>query len=167
MSTSLPLDLQQHDEPEGHQEPPALPPVMSGALRGACITGNVGKVMKLLDDGESVNCVHHSTWRTPIMFAMMSNHLHVVQLLAERGGNLLMVDILGWNLLHLAAYCGDEECLEWVFGNTMIDFNSATKEGKTPLIWALYYNRIETSMLLVEKGANLFMKPTESEDDDY
>jgi hypothetical protein len=54
------MDQQQHhdDEPEGQQEVPVVNPVMSDELGDACMYGEEGKVVRLLDDGESVNGVN-------------------------------------------------------------------------------------------------------------
>jgi hypothetical protein len=61
------MDQQQHDdEPEGQQETPAAHPGMSNELRWACINGDVGKIRRCLDDGESINSVDEDG-STPIM----------------------------------------------------------------------------------------------------
>jgi hypothetical protein len=157
------MDQQQHDEPEGQQEPPAVNPEMSNNLFCACVDGNVDVVSRCLDAGESVNCVHQSTWRTPIMIAMTYNRLHVVQLLADMGADLSMVDSRGFNLLHYAALGGKIEGIEWVLANTTIDVNSTATSGTTPTMRTLLYNALHASKLLIEKGANLFTKNNDGE----
>jgi ankyrin repeat protein len=89
----------------------------------------------------------------------MCSHLHVVQMLADRGADLSMVDNEGWNLLHYAAIGCDCQCIEWVFANTMIVVNSiTTDQGETPIMHSLQRNNLKTSKLLIERGAYLFMK---------
>jgi ankyrin repeat protein len=68
------------------------------------------------------------------------------------------------NLLHDAAFVGNREGIEWVLANTTIDVNSTTStKGETPIMGPLYYNDLDTSKLLIERGANLFLKNKDSE----
>jgi hypothetical protein len=57
-----------------------------------------------------------------------------------------------------AAWGGNGDCIEWVFANTTIDVNATTSSGKTPIMWSLDNNTLDASKLLIERGANLFMK---------
>jgi hypothetical protein len=167
-STTLPsppmwMDQQQHDEPEEQQEPPAAHPVMSIELTLACVRGNVNEIRRLLvDGGENINSVVEEPGHTPIMIAMMFSHLAVVQMLADRGADLSTIDNAGYNLLCHAGR-GGRDCIEWVFANTTIDVNSITSSGETPIMRSLRFNKLDASMLLVEKGANLFMKNNKGE----
>jgi ankyrin repeat protein len=86
-------------------------------LEVACHEGDVGKIIMYLDGGESIICVAPLDGATPIMIAMMFSYLHVVQMLVGRGADVTKLNADGWSLLHLAAYGGDRECLEWVFAN--------------------------------------------------
>jgi hypothetical protein len=113
----------------------------------ACFSGDEDEVVRLLDDGESVNCAVSSSGATPIMLAMLYKRLRVVQALAYRGADFTMVNAVGWNLLHYAAFNGSRECI-----------NSTTMKGETPIMFSLIYNDLNEANILVEKGANLFLK---------
>jgi ankyrin repeat protein len=52
----------------------------------------------------------------------------------------------------------NRECTEWVFDNTTIDVNSTTSSGETPIMLSIERNKLDVCKLLIEKGANLFMK---------
>jgi hypothetical protein len=147
----------QHDEPEEQQPPPAAHPAMSTGLKNACYHGDVGEIRSLLDDGESVNCVT-TVGNTPIVLAMRFTHLHVVQMLADKGADLTMVDNEGLNLLHNAADVGNVDCLKWVLANTTIDVNSTINDGETSIAISLFYQKLDAAKYLIENGANLFMK---------
>jgi hypothetical protein len=127
----------------------------------ACLSGGVDEVVKLLKK-ESVNGVD-STGATPIMLAIMYNRLHIVQVLADRGADLTMVDDDGLSLLHHAAYIGCRESINWVLANTTIDVNSTRTDVATPIMFSIKYNSLDEAKLLVEKGANLFLKDKDGE----
>jgi hypothetical protein len=145
------------------------PLVMSGALFSACYDGNFDTTVRLLDAGQSVNCVSEDDWDpamvvyfegwNPVMVALWSGHLSIAIMLVGRGADLSRVDIAGSNVLHLAAVAG-RDCIEWVLANTSIDVNSTNNDGFNPILYACpdRVNRVDSSKLLVEKGANLFMK---------
>jgi hypothetical protein len=48
--------------------------------------------------------------------------------------------------------------INWVLANTTIDINSTNSVGWTPIWCALFKGRWDGGLLLVEKGANLFIK---------
>jgi hypothetical protein len=65
--------------------------------------------------------------------------------------------------LHYAAIADGRDCIEWVLANTTIDVNSPTTSGETPIMKFLESGQLGGSKLLVEKGANLFMKNSDGE----
>jgi hypothetical protein len=139
------------DDDDGDDDPL----VMSDPLEQACKHGNISKIITLL--GKDVNSVNTEGW-TPIMVALRRRNLQVVKLLVSRGADLGVVTSNGWNVLHFAARGGDRECIHWVLHNTSITVNSVDNGGDTPIIDALDYGRQQAAELLVEKGANLFLK---------
>jgi hypothetical protein len=152
------MNQQQHNELEEQQEPPAAHPLMSLPLQNALVEGDIVEIRRLLDDGESINCVD-SAGNNPILMSMSCGHLHVVQMLADRGADLTIFDSSGWNLLHWAtAGMGANVGIEWVLANTTIDVNSTTDDGDSSIAISLLRNDLIGSKLLVEKGANLFKK---------
>jgi ankyrin repeat protein len=95
---------------------------------------------------------------TPVMEAFCNGELEAAKVLVERGSDLLCVDNDGWNALHYAAEGGDLDCVEWLLANAAIDVNSVDLFGEASIAKALSSNELNAANLLVEKGANLFMK---------
>jgi ankyrin repeat protein len=104
-----------------------------------------------------VNCIDDGG-HTPIMRAVRYVHLPLAIMLVGRGADLSRVTNAGPNVLHVTSISGNLECIEWVLANTNIDVNSTTNYGTTPITWALNYNELDAGKLLVEKGANLFIR---------
>jgi hypothetical protein len=92
------------------------------------------------------------------MHALWKGRLHAVIMLAGRGADLSRVDADGQTLLHLSARGNNNECIKWVLANTSIDINSTDEFGDTSLGDTLESTQLDAGKLLVEKGANLFMK---------
>jgi ankyrin repeat protein len=144
------MDQQQDDE-------------MSDDLALACWNGHTSEIRSRLETGELVDSID-SNGTTPLMMAMSNNQLIAAQMLADRGADLSMINCKnGCNILHYAGGFGHRDCIEWVFANTTIDVNSTTRSGKTSIMRSLRNNRLDTSMLLVEEGANLFLKDNDGE----
>jgi ankyrin repeat protein len=136
---------------------------MGAAMDRACQGGDVETIGSLLDAGKSVNSVDDHGW-TPIMVALINGQLHVAIMLAGRGADLSRVSNSGLNVLRCAAIDGNIDCIEWVLANTSIDVNSTTNIGGwTPIINAVNHGHLDAGKLLVEKGANLFMKNNDGE----
>jgi ankyrin repeat protein len=98
-----------------------------------------------------------------VMYAMADGELDSVMLLFERGALLSTVDNNGDSLLHDAVRSGSNECVNFLLENSAIDVNTAATNGTTPMTVALSRSDLASAKLLVEKGANLFMKNDEGE----
>jgi hypothetical protein len=123
-------------------------------MHAAIREGRVDEVRRL-DAGEDVNGITYGS--THVMWALSYGHLAVVRLLHSRGADLSRVTNKGWNVLHIAAIGGNVDCIEFVLANTTIDVNSKDDDGITPIMLTIY-NNLMASNLLIERGANLFMK---------
>jgi hypothetical protein len=134
---------------------------MSHAMVSACQGGIQATIVRLLDAGQSVNCVDTLTptgW-TPVMYVLRFGHLHAAIMLVGRGADLSKVSNRGSNVLHCAAEGGTIDCINWVLANTSIDINSTNNNGDTPLKYIIsQHSYLNVAKRLVEKGANLFMK---------
>jgi ankyrin repeat protein len=96
---------------------------------------------------------------TPVMMAIYSGHIEAVKLLLERGADLSIANIRGFNALHFAsAGEGNLVHIDWLFDNATIDVNSTNSTGRTPLSIALYSDHLPAAKFLVEKGGDIFMK---------
>jgi ankyrin repeat protein len=95
------------------------------------------------------------------MNAIWSGSLNCAILLFERGALISMVNNDGTNMLHFAANNGDAKAVKWLLENSTIDINSTSNIGNTPMMKALESKNLDIAKLLVERGANLFMKNDE------
>jgi hypothetical protein len=129
---------------------------MDDPMFDACRDGRVDEVRRLLDAGEDVNGVYISGL-THVMMALDWGQLVVVRLLHARGADLSRVDRDGCNVLHHAAGRSNVDCIEWVLAITTIDVNSTDNYGLAPIMVTIY-NHLMAFKLLIERGANLFMK---------
>jgi ankyrin repeat protein len=144
---------QQRQEP--HQDDDE-PPVMSQAMFRACHRNDTNVITRLLDAGEDVNLAD-TNGMTPLIWAVTYFHLEAIKLLSAREADVSRTDDTGWNVLHYAAMDG-YRVVEWLLDHTTIDINSTTNSGSTPIHIALSNDHLNASLLLVEKGANLFIK---------
>jgi ankyrin repeat protein len=109
-----------------------------------------------------VNSVSHIGW-TPVMHALWNGKKRAAKALFKRGADLSRLSYRGWNTLHIAAEGGDQECVKWVLAKTSINVNSTANRGRTAIGCALNNNKSRVGKLLVEKGANLFLKDLDGE----
>jgi hypothetical protein len=131
------------------------------------------EVLKLVINGESVNCVcateHDST---PIMCALWTGRLDVAIALFERGADLDMKQDDGRNMLHVASRGSasglgfSREAVKWVLANSTIDVNSVDNKGYTSIMAALDSGHVDAAYCLVENGANLFMTDEDEESEE-
>jgi ankyrin repeat protein len=124
----------------------------------ACRQGQLKKLKKLIKSGESVNSANYFN-ATPVMLALAFNQLRIAQVLAHHGADMSTHNIHGLNCLHYAAFSGSRQIIEWVLANTTIAVNSINSGHQlSPVMLALRFNRLSAAKVLVERGANLFMK---------
>jgi ankyrin repeat protein len=98
---------------------------------------------------------------TALHFVMADGALDSVMLLFERGALLSIVNNNGLSLLHIAVSLGEEETIKCLLENSTLNINSADSHGTTPMTLALWRGGLDSAKLLIEKGANLFMKKDE------
>jgi hypothetical protein len=131
---------------------------MRTAMRRATRNGDAPAIVRLVAEGESVNCVDASR-QTPVIRVLIFRYgLNVVNSLVEMKADLTICDNIGANVVHAAARGGNVECIDRVLAITTFGVNSTSTNGWTPLMRALIKGRYDASVHLVEKGANLFAK---------
>jgi len=126
------------------------------ALHTAASTGNSKIVSLLLDAGADPEAMT-STGQTPLMRAAQTGDEKVVRLLCQRKAAASRTDKGGLNALHWTAIGGDfvEAFAALVEGGAKI--NSATRDGRTPLDYAVSLKRpelVEFISSLPEKDDN-------------
>jgi ankyrin repeat protein len=145
-------DGQQQDENDEDEEPP---PVISDEMKHAVAAGDTGEIIKLLDAGESPNCVD-SRGNTPVIRGLSEGQLACAKVLLGWGADLSKLNTDdGSNVLHAAAVGGSLDCINWVFSNTTLDINYTDDEGRTPTMVALQHGQLEATKALFARGADL------------
>jgi ankyrin repeat protein len=133
---------------------------MIDAMHNAIHFGRVDEVRRRLDDGEDVNSITDDGL-TYVMVALYGGQLAIVRLLHSRGADLSRIDGDGVNVLQYAAIGGNVDCIGWVLDNTSIDVNYKEEDDHTPISIALIGCHLMASKLLIERGANLFLKASD------
>jgi hypothetical protein len=153
--------LQQQQQPEveeedvnDEEEEEGDPMVMDDDMMHACNPGDGDEVVEFIEAGKNVNCIHEHTGSTPLMFALYAGHVSLASKLLEMGADLSIIDYDGANILHDAAN-GGVDCVNLVFDHIAIDVNSTNNSGSTPIMLT---RNIDVAKLLIENGANLFLK---------
>ncbi|XP_046371140.2 ankyrin repeat domain-containing protein 50-like [Haliotis rufescens] len=124
-------------------------------LHWACRGGHMGMVRYLLSQ-QSVDI--HSRGKfgsTPLMKAVYYGHRDMFKFLVSQGANVSQVDDDGDNILHWACIGGHVSMVKYLLSQHIIDINSRSKKGKTPLMKAAYYGQSDVLKFLVSEGANV------------
>jgi ankyrin repeat protein len=146
-------------EAEG-DEPPAPPspqlPLTSMEMSNACQygAGDIGKIVSLLEAGESPNSVNAIGY-TPVMAAIWYMNMSAAKVLFGFGADLSITNNEGRNVLHLAVGLGNAATLSWVLDNSMISIDSTGDDGVTAAMMALNCGNFDAVKLLFERGASL------------
>jgi ankyrin repeat protein len=130
-------------------------------MRDACMMGQVDKIKKLLDTGESVNGTD-SAGLTIVMLSLYTGQIPAVNTLVARGADVSKTDHKGCNALLYSSMGGNLQSLDWVLANTSMKVDSTSNYGVTSLHGALINNKLAAAKYLVEKGANLFQRDGEN-----
>jgi ankyrin repeat protein len=128
-------------------------------LHLAAIGGHLDCIEWVLANSSSGIDSTNNIGLTPVLYALWCGKLEAAKELVGRGADLLRINNDGWNALHCAAKGGDNECVEWVLATAAtLDVNAGDNDGDTPIVSAMWCNKLSTAKLLVERGANLFAK---------
>jgi ankyrin repeat protein len=150
-------EQQVEKEQEEPPPPPPLLPEISDAMVSACQSGDTGKIISLIEAGESPNSVDAHGY-TPVVLALLIGRLSAVKVLFGFGADLSIVDGNGGNILHVAAKEGNIDAINWLLDNSSIDIDSTNNHGSTAALfamWSVWDYRLKIVMLLVERGALL------------
>lgn len=114
--------------------------------------GEIEKVKEFLNKGTDPNLEFHSS--TPLMIAIWSGNYEIFKLLVDEGALVdKKVDKVD-PLINMAASNGSNEICEYLL-LTGVDINSKDREGKTPLMNAIYGKHPETANIFINKGADM------------
>lgn len=154
-------------------------------LHFAVQEGNLGMVQFLLDKGANIEA-QDAYNKKPLHIAVDANRLNVVSLLLDRGANLKATDMYGKTPLDLAIQKGYEDIVE-VLKRKQLDLdkkllisaekgdlekvrdsirqganvNVQSRQGWTPLFWAIQKNNFNIVELLLDNSADIKVKDNE------
>lgn len=113
--------------------------------------GKIERVKEFLDKGTDPNLEFHSS--TPLMIAIWSGNFETFKLLVDEGALIDKKVDKKDPLVNMAASNGSDEICEYLL-SMGVDINTKDREGKTPLMNAIYSKHPETVKMLIDKGAD-------------
>lgn len=117
--------------------------------------GDIDEVKMLLEKGANLNAPSSSS-DTPLIKAIVLQNEKIVELLLDNGANPNMTNNLGYSPLHIAASKNSTEILNALLSHgAEIDQRATQAQGGTPLMLAVFNDRINIVKGLVANGANL------------
>ncbi|XP_071098269.1 serine/threonine-protein phosphatase 6 regulatory ankyrin repeat subunit A-like [Haliotis cracherodii] len=124
-------------------------------LHMACYGGNQELVEAVLSKGVVGIETKGKYGRTPVMTAADFGHMNIFDFLVSKGCDLSVVDANGDNILHVACYCGNVDMVMHLISQKVCGIESRGKYGRTPIMQAAFFGRIDVFELLLNEGADL------------
>jgi len=126
-------------------------------LHWASINGKTKVVEYLLQEGVEVDAIGGELNGTPLQWAVRYGHLDTCVMLVKHGADPSIVDVQGFNALHLAAQFGFPlVCAYLISSEPGVDVDSTDPEGQTALMWACIKQMgPEIPRVLIALGASI------------
>uniref|UniRef100_A0A673LSP1 Histone-lysine N-methyltransferase EHMT2-like n=1 Tax=Sinocyclocheilus rhinocerous TaxID=307959 RepID=A0A673LSP1_9TELE len=128
------------------------------ALHAAAQRGLLEVCYLLIQAGAKVDA-QDKTLRTPLLEAIVNNHVEVVKYLIQTGACIYHAD--GSTGLHHAAKLGNLEVVMLLLSTGQVDINAQDSGGWTPIIWAAEHRHIDVIRALLNRGANVTLRDKE------
>ena len=109
----------------------------------------------LIELGADVNAKGGESVATPAMWAAQRCHYYIVNLLLQHGTDPLLVDIQGYNIMHLATFEGNIFLLALLLHQN-IPVDIPDPQGHTCLMWAAYKGYPACVGLFLQWGASVY-----------
>uniref|UniRef100_A0A8C9W5F2 Euchromatic histone-lysine N-methyltransferase 2 n=1 Tax=Scleropages formosus TaxID=113540 RepID=A0A8C9W5F2_SCLFO len=126
------------------------------ALHAAAQRGLLEMCYLLIQAGAKVDA-QDKAQRTPLLEAIVNNHIDVVRYLIQSGA----CEDDGSTGLHHAAKLGNLEIVNLLLGTGQVDINAQDSGGWTPIIWAAEHRHINVIRALLNRGADVTLKDKE------
>lgn len=124
-------------------------PLLLAAKRGQLIS-----VIALLESGADIDHANQNGL-TALMLAVINNHYSIFYYLLMRGSNILLYSLTGCTVLQWAIAYSRMDMLELLIKQRQINLNGQYQEGYTPLMNAIFTNKIEVVKWLLSHGSQL------------
>lgn len=133
------LDLLQQDAPNG-----------KSALMVASKQGELALVKRMVELGADVNELT-ATGGTPLMFAVLGNHIDVAHWLYSEGASINAQGSNGWSAATIAGAKGQPGMLQWLI-KAGADINAQDIYRFTPLMRAVDNEHVASALILLKQG---------------
>jgi len=120
----------------------------------AAMNGHLEVLQNLVNRGAEVDIKDTRNW-SPVLLASWSGHTDVVSFLLQKGVDINAAEEETWASIHAAAFAGHTEVCRVLVEHDPKLLNTQSRNGDTPLHWAIHRSHIKTVTLLLEKGADL------------
>mmetsp|Transcript_10038 Transcript_10038/g.22886 ORF Transcript_10038/g.22886 Transcript_10038/m.22886 type:complete len:631 (-) Transcript_10038:13-1905(-) len=125
----------------------------------AARAGDVGRVRELISQGHDPNSGNPRLLEATAMhYASLYGHREVMSILVDAGANPSATNRWGATPLHFAAFAGQLESMEMLLQGFRCSVNAVDLVGSSPLHFAALAGRLAPVRLLVEAGADVFLK---------
>ncbi|XP_058610068.1 histone-lysine N-methyltransferase EHMT2 isoform X3 [Onychostoma macrolepis] len=130
------------------------------ALHAAAQRGLLEVCYLLIQAGAKVDA-QDKTLRTPLLEAIVNNHVDVVKYLIQSGACVYHAEEDGSTGLHHAAKLGNLEVVMLLLSTGQVDLNAQDSGGWTPIIWAAEHRHIDVIRALLNRGADVTLRDKE------
>ncbi|XP_039978265.1 histone-lysine N-methyltransferase EHMT2 isoform X3 [Xiphias gladius] len=124
------------------------------ALHAAAQRGLLEVCYMLVQAGAQVDA-QDKDLRTPLLEAIINNHIEVARYLVQNGGCVYHVEEDGYTGLHHAAKLGNLEIVNMLLETGQVDVNAQDSGGWTPIIWAAEHKHVHVIKALLNRGADV------------
>ncbi|XP_005936323.1 histone-lysine N-methyltransferase EHMT2 isoform X1 [Haplochromis burtoni] len=124
------------------------------ALHAAAQRGLLEVCYMLIQAGAQVDA-QDKDLRTPLLEAIINNHIEVARYLVQNGACVYHVEEDGYTGLHHAAKLGNLETVNMLLETGQVDVNAQDSGGWTPIIWAAEHKHVNVIKALLNRGADV------------
>ncbi|XP_041867898.1 histone-lysine N-methyltransferase EHMT2 isoform X2 [Melanotaenia boesemani] len=130
------------------------------ALHAAAQRGLLEVCYMLVQAGAQVDAKDKDL-RTPLLEAIINNHIEVARYLIQNSACVYHVEEDGYTGLHHAAKLGNLEIVNMLLETGQVDVNAQDSGGWTPIIWAAEHKHVEVIKSLLNRGADVSINDKE------
>ncbi|XP_041758916.2 histone-lysine N-methyltransferase EHMT2 isoform X1 [Coregonus clupeaformis] len=130
------------------------------ALHVAAQRGLLEVCYMLVQAGAKLD-VQDQSMRTPLLEAIVNNHVEVTRYLVQSGACVYHTEEDGYTGLHHAAKLGSLDIVTLLLETGQVDINAQDSGGWTPIIWAAEHKHIKVIRALLNRGADVTLKDKE------